>query len=469
VQRRTFSADVAFRAPERFRARIMDRTAYPNASWPRNDVVLAVDADRWMLDAPRGCPREALPVCAPAGRDVRILRGRPPFDGNSPLPTDVVLPVRALAGTERVQVVGEMEVLGRPGITIELAYRDATPLFDYLQAGGVWRPFFPHDRVLVTLDAGSWFPLAYEVRSGDSPERGLWAMRAGLGREPPGRLLFRAEVRSLGTGPPASWRPYTGSVGGRDLGFVDASFKDVAGRAPAPSQLGDLRPYRAGTIGREVRLSYADGLSWLLVRAARTWSGPALFGDVGALAERVRLPGGGAAYYEPATGSLGRRLSIHAEGWDVALESNLPRDDLLEIAGSVPVRGLAVPARRLGRVPLAEALDAAPFALVPADLPAGYGLAAATLDAAGVTLHFRRPGAELDGGGIRLYQADGIALPPPMDPDVLAVRVRGVDGRYSPTQGELEWIEGGVYRSVGGTALDLNGLLVVAESLEPPR
>jgi hypothetical protein len=80
-------------------------------------------------------------------------------------------------------------------------------------------------------------------------------------------------------------------------------------------------------------------------------------------------------------------------------------------------------------------------------------------------MFFRRPGTELDGVGIRLHQADGEPLPPPVDPDVLAVRVRGVTGRYSPLRSELEWVEDGVYRSVRATALDLTGLLRVAESL----
>jgi hypothetical protein len=80
-------------------------------------------------------------------------------------------------------------------------------------------------------------------------------------------------------------------------------------------------------------------------------------------------------------------------------------------------------------------------------------------------MFFRRPGTELDGVGIRLHQADGEPLPPPVDPDVLAVRVRGVIGRYSPLRAELEWVEDGVYRSLRGTALDLAGLLQVADSL----
>lgn len=464
VPRRTFLVEVAFRAPERFRARIVDRTTYPSDAWPRNDVVLAVDGDRWLLDAPRGCPREALPACAPAGRDVRVLRGRPPFDAESVLPTDVILPVRSLAGTSRVRVVGETEILDREAVVIELAYRDAASLFDSLQPGGVWRPFYPHDRVLLTLDAGSWFPLAVEVRAAGGAERDLWAIRNGLGAERVGRLLYRAEARSLGTAPPPDWRPYTAGGPARDLGFEEAPFEAVAAGVPTPTSVGRLRPYRAGAMGDQTILSYADGLSWVLVRATRAWPGPGLFGGLDPLAERVRLPSG-VAYWEPATGSLGRRVAIHADGWDVALESNLPRSELLDVAASIPLRGTAV--ADSDRVTVAEALESAPYALLPAELPPGYKLAAATADARGATFLFRRVGAELDGGGIRLFQSAGVDLPPPMDPDVLAVRVRGLDGRYSPTRGELEWVERGAYRSLGGGALDLAGLLRVADSLRP--
>jgi hypothetical protein len=447
VPRRTFTAEVAFRAPERFRARITDRTGYPSEAWPRNDVVLAVAADRWMLDAPRGCPREALPACAPGGRDVQVAAGRPPFDGQAVLPTDIVLPVRALAGSERVRVRGEAEVLGRSGIVIELAYRDATPLFAYLQAGGVWRTFLPHDRVLVTLEDETWLPLAYEVRSAA------------------GALLFRAEAVSLERGPGPRWVPFTGSGPARDLGFDGAPFPEVAAEVPAPTRTGGLRPYRAGRAGDEVLLSYAGGLSWLVVRSAA--SDPDTPPVPEAAAERVRLTDTGVAYYEPATVSSGRRVFVRGGGGTVILESNLTREALLDVAASLPGRGVAISAAELGRVPLEAALDAAPYALVPSGLPAEYRLTAASLDRSGVTFHFRRPGAELDGGGIRLFQSAGVELPPPLASDVLAVRVRGLDGRYSPSRAELEWVEEGVYRSLGGGALDLSGLLRVADSLRP--
>jgi putative zinc finger protein len=475
VPERRFVSGVAFRAPERFRD---DLTAYPSGAWPRNDVSLAVDADRWTLDAPRTCPRQALPSCAPEGRDVRAVRGRAPFDGDATLPTDIVLPVRTLAGSDRVSVVGETSLLGRRAIVVELAYRDATPLFGYLFEGGTWRPFFPHDRVLVSLDADSWFPLAYEVRAAGSPERRLWATRNGLRDDAAGKILLRAEARSLDTAP--SNVPGIPSVpDAADQGFRDRSVDELAARnghrPVVPADLQGLRPYRTGGFVSgghprdEALLSYARGLSWLVITETRSWDQAALFGDVSPLVQRLRLDGLGVAYYEPATGVLGRRLAIHAEGWDLALESNLPRSALLAVARSLPVRGLPTPERWLGQATLAEAEASTPYLLLPARLPAGYRISTVFLEPSGATVYFRRDGAELDGGGIRLFQAEDVSLPPPLEPEVLAVRVRGVTGRYSPTRGELEWVEDGVYRSLGGTALDLRGLLSVAESLVPAR
>src|SRR5918996_1534859 len=325
VPRRTFTADIAFRAPERFRARITDRTAYPSDEWPRNDIALAVAGDRWFLDTPRGCPPEALPACAPEGRDVVSAMGRPPFDGQAVLPTDIVLPVRSLAGSERVRVRGETEVLGRPGVVVELAYRDASALFAFLHAGGMWRPILPHDRVLVTLEEGSWFPLAYEVR------------------DETGRAVFRAEVRSLGRGPDSAWVPYLGTGRVRDFGFVDAPFASVVRGVPAPARTAGLDPYRAGRIGGH---------------------------------------------------------------------------------------GAPITDAELGRVSLDEALAAAPYALLPVHLPPEYRLTASTVDASGVTFHFRRPGAELDGGGVRLFQAAGEPLPPPLEAEA---------GARSTSRGSFGW------------------------------
>jgi hypothetical protein len=478
VPRRTFVADIAFAAPERFRAYITDTTSYPGDVWPQGDVRLEVDRDRWLLEAPATCPREGLPACATSERVVQAVTGREPFDGDAVLPTDIVLPVRMLSGTERVRVVGSQEILGREALGVDLAYRDATPLFAFLQAGGSWRPFFPQDRVLVWLDAESWFPLAYEVRAGSSPERPQWAMRNALLEERPGAVLFRAEATALRAGVPAP-PPLEIRDSTRDEGFVDITLeraRATVGYEPAlPRELLGLNLHRAGVFEAsghppdEVLVSFAQGLSWLKIRQTRAWSQPALFGDVSELASPVRL-GDGIGYYEPATATLGRRLSIHTSSADLYLESNLPRDDLLRLAASLPARGVAAPANWLSRVPLGDALARAPYALVPSRLPNGYRHWAAELpDGGGVTMHFRRPTVELDGTGIRIHQVVGKPMAPPLDPDVQAVRVRGVIGRYSPARAELEWVEEGVYRSVSGPSMDLAGLLGVAESLEPSR
>jgi hypothetical protein len=486
---RRFTAGVTFRAPEEFRADVRDETRYPAGRWPRNDLVLAMDRERWLVEGPVTCPREALPACPLEGRERRSVSGREPFDDDTPLPTDVVVPVRTLAGNDRVRVAGEGEILGQPVVVVELPYRDAAPLFAYLHTAGSWRPFYPLDLVRVSLEAETWFPLAYEVWPSGAPERRLWAVRNGLPAERPDAPVFGAEARSFEEQVAPGWNPGAEKAGrATDQGFRDVLFPQLTRTALAlPADLAGLRPYRAGTFalgGRprdEILVSYTKGLAWLKIRQTRHWRRPELFGNIGPLAAPVRLPGSGVAYYEPATSSLGRRISIHALDLDLSLESNLPREELLRVAGSLPVRGEPVPRRWLVRrwpggvireqVPLGRVALEAPYLQLPRRLPAGFQPWVAQLAREGgrtsVTVYFRRPGTELDGVGIRLHQAPGTPLPPPMDPDVLAVEVRGTTGRYSPIRGELEWVEDGLYHSLGGTALDLAGLLRVAASLEP--
>jgi hypothetical protein len=48
----------------------------------------------------------------------------------------------------------------------------------------------------------------------------------------------------------------------------------------------------------------------------------------------------------------------------------------------------------------------------------------------------------------------------------VAAAVRGIDGRYDPVTGRLEWIEEGWVRSLGSDGLDLEALQALAERLE---
>jgi hypothetical protein len=488
VPERRFRAEISFQAPERFGAVVTDLTSYPAGAWPRNDLALGVDEARWMARGPVTCPRHALPLCGgDGGVWVQRVTGREPFDGDAPLPTDIVLPVATLSGTDRVDVVGDGQILGRDVVVVELAYRDATPLFGYLHAAGSWRPLFPLDRVLVALDAENWFPLSYEVRAADSVDRRRWAFQNFLPLERPGSLLLRVEARTFSPGvkrPPA----LAPAPSARDEGFRDVPFPELTGIGATllPAEPGGLRLHRAGVFqggGRpddEVLLAYTRGLAWLKIRQTHSWTERTLFGDMSDLAVPLRLESGGIVYYEPATASLGRRVSIHTAGIDVYLETNLPREDLLRVAGSLPLLGRPMPERWLVRrtdgetlelqATLAEAQRALPELALPAAPPPEYTLRTIHLHRSergvGVAVYYRRPGAELDGIGIRVFQSSHEELAPPLDPDVQRVRLGDVVARYTPGRGLLEWSSGDTYRSVTAPTLDLAALVTLVHSME---
>lgn len=467
VPERRFTAEITFRAPERFHAVVADETTYPAGEWTRNDFVLAIDEDRWSLDAPRSCPRLALPSCGVVGRDIRSIIGRAPFDAETSMPTDIVLPIRTLVDVNRVDVVETTKVLDRDAVVVALDYHDATPLFVYLHAGGTWRPFFPHDEVLVTLDRETWFPLAYEVRAAASIERGTWATRQGLPSEPGGALLFRAEARTLEEGPSSAWRPVRASAAeARDRGFIDLELSELSRlsgeQLPLPEDLGGLRFHRAGHVRSRHTVAYARGLSWLTISTV-----PEAELGLGAASGPPAVPlpvAGGTGQYIPAAAGHARRLMLSAAGQTFLLETNLPRAELLRIASSFD--GLEA-ARLPRRQSLDDGQQALDSLLLPDPPPSGYRVWEVQARPRTVTVRYLRPGSELDGMGIRIFQTSEARLPPPLDLEVLGVTVRGVPGRYSAERAELEWVEDGVYRSIQAPAFDLAGLLRIATSLEP--
>jgi hypothetical protein len=227
----------------------------------------------------------------------------------------------------------------------------------------------------------------------------------------------------------------------------------------------------------------SKGLAWLTVTRVLAWGQKNLFG-VGSFPERVALSGGrGVAYFEPATRTDPRRLALHTRVGEFLVRSNLPRKEVLAVAGSLPVTGLPEPAAwRIARwsgglvergLTPAEAMAAAGFpALVPSYLPPGIRAVAAEIErtegSKGLTVVFRRPSADLEGDGIQIHQALGGALPPPSGADQLVVPIRGALGRWSPQAHLLEWVDHGTYRSVRAPGLDLGWILRVANSLTAP-
>jgi len=495
---RHFSVDVWLSAPERFRMDVTDLTPYPNATWPRNDLSLIVDRSRWYLSGPGPCPPDAYPNC-PLGSDrTRRVDHRVPFSEAAPMPSDIVLPISTLADANRLHVLGRSTVGGHPALRVALTYRQASPLFAFLHQGGAWRPFFPDDRVILWLDQRTWFPLAYRVYPADEPERVAWAAREGLPPEPPGRDVFEARAVSFDqrTPAPATFAipaataapssPTESTSEGAQTVRLDDVPKRVGYAPIVPTDTAGLSLYRVvippggtGEPSDQTIVAYSSGLAWLKVRETHSWRADAPFGPVSRLAERVDLPGGGVAYYEPATRTLGRRLSIHGPGIDLFLETNLSRDALLHVAASLPVSS-DIPASwdvqpsidgMAERLSLRQAVSRVPFPVSePGSLPAGYRLISTELvqvgDAQSLNLYFGQESSDLE-GRIRLHIEPGTDLPPASAAEQSAVQVGDATGRFTPSRDQLEWVAGGIYYSVDGAGLTLPDLLALAESLQP--
>lgn len=478
-----FDVSVAFSSPERYRVDVRSSTG---GGIPNNST-LTVDGARWSLSGSQACVTAVTTPCPASGlapASTRTVSGRPPFDPDSPMPTDIILPVTSLAGSSNIDVIGEGTVAGRAAVEIGLSAQDASPLFEFFQQSGSWTPMYPSDRVSLWLDRASWFPLSYSVTSVGGQDRAIWSQRNGLPVEKAGVDVLDVRLASFSLTAPDAARFAVSGVG-HDEGFRDlplAQMASAVGFAPVqPTDLSGLTAYRSGYFqGQpgEALLSYSAGLTWLRLRETRSWRSDSLFGNVDAFAQKVALPGGGVGYVEAAGNGVGRRVAIHASGMDLLLESNLPPDTLLEIAGSIPVRGLEIPAAwrvqhpapgvTVEQMSASDLVSRAGFVVLqPATLPPGYQLSSAELTTIGgnnsASLLYSRAG--FDAGGIRVYQAPGDAIPPAAGTDLVAVGVRGTTGRWSPLQHQLEWVENGVYRSITAPGLGLSQILSLASSL----
>jgi hypothetical protein len=483
---RQLSMDVWFQAPERFRLDVADQTRYPGTAWTPTDLRLVVDGPSWYSSGPAPCPTVQCPA-----REV-LVRNRVPFSPTTPTPTDLVLPITTLSDANQLTVIGRGTVLGRSAIEVEIPFERAQPLFPFLSLGGEWRPFFPNDRVLVWLDAKSWSPLQYKVFPASGQERDQWALRFGLPQEPARRAIFLVTATETDRRAPAAGTfaiPETKFA--RDQGATTVTLsgaQQVTGFAPVtPNDVAGLDLYQVVVPSKpdtvqtpdETLITYSRGLTWLKLGETRNWSQDTLYGPVAPQAQEVHLPNGGVAYYEPATADHGRRLSIHAAGADLYVETNLPRARLIEVAGSLPVVGESLPESwriqasgdgTTERVSLEQAAGELPFpVLVPSGPPTGYDFASAELiriqHSVGLNVYYQQDSADMGAGQIRLHMEAGTELPPASSADQSAVAVGGAEGRWTPDGSRLEWVQDGVYFSLDGSGLELSDLLAVARSL----
>jgi hypothetical protein len=260
---------------------------------------------------------------------------------------------------------------------------------------------------------------------------------------------------------------------------------DRIGYLPAtPLDPGDLKlvsivlPSSSAPVTPSSLLVYAQGLDYLKVGERRGWTGPGPFGPVDPDAQQVPLDGGGVAFYEPAGEGYGRRVAIHTRTADLFLETNLPRRRLLEIASSVPVLGRPLPPawrdRRsegvdVARVEVAEALAAAGLpASFPHRLPSGYVVASAEVSSAGsslrgVTFSLRQPDTDAAGEPLTLHIERKAGLPPSSS-EQRRVTFASIEGRWTPSRAELEWVDERGYHSLQGD-VGLRGLVEVASAI----
>jgi hypothetical protein len=405
-----------------------------------------------------------MPECTPRKPIVRLVTHREPFADATPVPLDLVTPVRSFALAGAPLTLGSRRIGGRWAIGVLTTVAQVQPLLAGIDPAGGLRGLYPSDRAELWLDAKGLVPLALRVIATAGAERDHWAASHGY-HDIPGTVVLELTLDHVAVNrplPPGSFPSPPGGAVPEDDSFVDGP--PSASTGPAPRWLpAGFRRYRDGMVasvgGPTVVVdTWTDGRAWVKVRATRDWPGGHLFGDLGEIVRPVPL-GGGVGY----ASEDGTRIGIHGLGVDVLVTGSLAAADLQRVAGSLGLAGVRVPSgwAEAPTTTLAEAAATTPGLLLPRGLR-GFGPPAVRVDATVVSLAYAGPGTR----AFLLAEALGSRLDPPLDSDVQGVRVRGFDGRYTAGRGELEWVEHGRIVSLRSGTLSLGELLAIARSLE---
>jgi len=464
VPERVLAGRLRYRAPESLALQLTDRTAYPSAAWARDDVTLVVTGDRWWTRGPRGCPVEAQPACTPRAPQVRLVERREPFADVTPVPLDLVTPVRSFTPAAAPAPLGTGRVGGRAAVGVATTAAQVAPLLAGLAPAGNLRAFHPADPVELWLDEAALLPLALRVTVAAGGERQRWAAARGY-PDRPGQVVLELTLRGVALNRPleaGAFPPPPPGARAEDAGFLDQP--DPGGIVPDPAWLPPgFRPHRSGAVGgasgpRVTVRTWTDGRAWLKVRATGEWPGGRLFGDLGPLVRPLGL-GAGVAY----ASEDGGRVAVHGDAVDLVVSGSLDPSDLARVAAGLAVAGRPVPGgwAEAATATLPQARAASPGLLRPRD-PAGFAPPAVRVDGKVVTLAYAGPGSR----GFLLVQGPGARLTPPLDADARGVGVRGRDGRWSTERGQLEWVEAGRTLDLRSATLSLEELLAIAASLE---
>lgn len=455
---RRYEGTLRYDAPEQLALELRDRTDYPDGPWTPNHVTRIVTPDaEWSTTVP-DCPTAQLPNCLPDQPRTSGVADRVPLSGLGSLTLDAVVPVQSLhlgGGVDLGTRTSEDEQ--HVGVAVEAG--QVAPLLDTLMGAGTWREVHPSDPVELWLDATSFTPRELTVRAATGELREQWAVERGLA-DASGDVLLHVlfDPRDPDGAVPGASAP----VDLRSAGFVDGEVD-----LPLPTSVPeDMQLHRSGTQATSehdiATVTWTDGRAWLRLQGVRAWSGGRLFGDLGTVVRRVTLPDGGIVYIS----GDGQTAAVHTEGLDLLLGGSISSETLLEVAQSIPVRGLQVPPSwvEAADATLAAAARELPGLLVPSRLD-GFGSPAAQVRDGHVVIgHAGSGGRELT-----VTQRPGEALSPPVTDDVIGVEVRGQPGRYLPDGGELEWVEDGIVVSLRSDDLGLAALLQIAADLETAR
>ena len=423
VPERRYRGSLAYRAPESIALVLRDTTAYPSAAWAPNDTTVVVDEGRAWTAGLVACPNALLPGCQPAQPQVRTVSGRAPFDEGSVAPLDLVVPVRSFAGAAAPISLGHREVDGRSAVGVRVTAAQVAPLLAGLRQAGAWREVHPSDTAEVWLDTQALVPLAVDLFPAEGADRQLWAARRGYADDAPYLQLHLEDVRLDGPVSDARFPSAPASAVTRAAGFRDGPVDISAGWLPP-----GLAPHRTGTVpsaGSAVALaSWTDGRGWVVIR--RVTPASAVSDDP---ARRVAIPGVGTVRLDRG----GTRVTVRTDAAEYAVTGTVGEQALLGV-----VAGLGVHAAAASAEPVS--LDGL---LTLPDLP-GFSATEAAVQGDTVVQACSGPGDR----ALVLSQTPGDRLRPPLTGDVRGVVVRGVEGRWTPSSGELEWVEPGA----GGSA-----------------
>lgn len=443
---RNSTVTITYRAPEMLRIDKVERSDR-NGS-PTSESSYIVNPDESFERRTLTCARSA-PGCSPRAVTRKTI-ARQPLGGVAPSVTDIVLPMETLAASDAIRVVGTGEpLLGRPTLRVRMPNWQAHVLVDAVRPDST-RSFDPEASVELWLDRENWFPLRFAVTQPGGSTPSLKATATEVSEDAISEEVFETPRRAAQV--------------------VNERFRSGPPPSVTPTFTAGLESYRSGKTAEGHSLAtYTNGLAWMTLKVADDTLPPESLIS----AEVVPLPDIGPVYYSPGGDRQSRVVDIYDGTQHLRLESNLPRATLLEVANSLPVQGKAVDRIGRGALLVERATPDAVYEIgllqPPGGLPPGYRPVSATVtrrgrDVLDMVVRYSQPQNDFTDGIVVTAVPRTRALPASSE-TFTTYRVGDSAARWSALRGELEWVEGKVYRAVRVGDFRVDMALRIARSM----